>query len=290
MTIHPNKTILVSGATGNQGGATVRHLLKAGWKVRALTRDATSDAAQKLAGQGVEVVQGDMGDQATLAAAFNDVYGAFSVQNTQTSGVEGEVTQGKNMADLAKQFNVQHFVYTSAMMGENTGVAHFDTKAQIEAYIKSLDIPYTILRPVGFMEVLTEKAFFPSMTAWHMQPRVMGEDLPQNWIATDDIGAVAAAIFADRDAYLGRTLALSADRKSIAECRRIYAEVMGKKPPKMPFPIWIFERFMAPDVVKMWRWLKDVGYEVDMAQTRAIIPDAMDLKTWLTKKRDGAIV
>lgn len=283
-----NRTILVSGATGLQGGAVARHLLKAGWQVRALTRSATSDAAQRLAAAGAQVVQGDMADKASLEAAFTDVYGVFSVQNPAQGGVEAEIAQGKNMADLARQFNVSHFVYTSAQMRPGSGVAHFESKEKIEAHIRALDLPYTILRPTGFMEVLTEKAFFPAMSAWSMQARVMGEDLPQHWIAVDDIGAAAAVVFAQPETYLGREIVLVGDRKSLGECRQIYQQVMGKQPSRMPFPVWIFERFIARDVVVMWRWLRDVGYEADVAETRALVPDVMDLQTWLQKKRDGA--
>ncbi|TVR19862.1 MAG: NmrA/HSCARG family protein [Anaerolineaceae bacterium] len=288
MMTNSEKTILVCGATGGQGGATVRHLLRQGFNVRALTRNAEGDGAKALREIGATVVQGDMGDKDSLKAAFDGVQGVFSVQNTQISGVEGEIAQGKNVADLARDSGA-HLVYTSAMKGENTGIPHFDSKTQIEAYIESLGIPYTILLPVGFMEVLTEKAFYPAMTAWHLQPRVMGEDAPQSWIAVDDIGAASAAVFADPAAYAGRKIALVGDQKSIGQCRAIYADVMGKKPSSFPFPLWIFERFMAKEVVVMWRWLRDVGYTVDVAQTRAVIPDVMDLRTWLTKKRDGQL-
>ena len=63
-----DKIILVAGATGQQGGAVARNLLKDGWKVRALVRDPKKDAAQALAKQGAELVQGDLNDSASLDA------------------------------------------------------------------------------------------------------------------------------------------------------------------------------------------------------------------------------
>jgi hypothetical protein len=98
--VHHNldKIILVSGATGQQGGATARHLLANGWPVRALTRDARKPAAQALAAKGAEIVEGDFDDRASLAKALEGAYGAFSVQNFWLAGVgvEGEIRQGKS--------------------------------------------------------------------------------------------------------------------------------------------------------------------------------------------------
>ena len=103
-----NKTVLVLGATGRQGGASARHLLTQDWRVRALTRDPNRLAAQALQQAGAEVIQGDYDDRASLAAAMQGVYGVFSVQASLD-----EVRQGKNIADVARAASVQHFVYSS---------------------------------------------------------------------------------------------------------------------------------------------------------------------------------
>ena len=99
-----NKVIAVTGATGQQGGAVARKLLADGWKVRALTRDVDKPAAQELAALGAEIFAGDMNDRAELDAAFKGAYGVFSVQNfwLPNVGFEGEIKQGKNVADAAK--------------------------------------------------------------------------------------------------------------------------------------------------------------------------------------------
>src|SRR5689334_10298253 len=99
-----DKVIAVTGATGQQGGVVARKLLVDGWKVRALTRDEEKPAAQELASLGAEIVPGDMEDRAELDAAFKGAYGVFSVQNYWLPNVqsEGEIKQGKNVADAAK--------------------------------------------------------------------------------------------------------------------------------------------------------------------------------------------
>ena len=150
-----NKIIAVTGATGQQGGAVARKLLAEGWQVRALTRDINKPAAQELKTLGAEIVAGDMDSRAELDAAFKGVYGVFSVQNYWLPNVqyEGEIKQGKNVADAAKAAGVQHLVYSSVGSAHRgMGQKHFASKWIIEQYIHTLDIPYTILRPVAFMD------------------------------------------------------------------------------------------------------------------------------------------
>src|SRR6185503_14665380 len=144
-----NKTIAVTGGPGHQGGEVARKLLADGWKVRALTRDVNKPAAQELKSLGAEIVAGDMDDRAQLDAAFDGAYGVFSVQNfwLPNVGFEGEVRQGKNVADAAKAAGVGHLVYSSVGAAHRgMGQKHFESKWVIEQHIHALDIPYTILR------------------------------------------------------------------------------------------------------------------------------------------------
>lgn len=149
------ETILVTGATGQQGGAVTRHLLAGGWRLRALIRDPEKPAARALAENRVELVQGDLNDRASLNRALKGVYGVFSMQNfwLPDVGAEGEVRQGKTIADAATAAGVQHFVYTSVGAAHRgMGQAHFASKWEIEQHIRALGLPATILRPVSFME------------------------------------------------------------------------------------------------------------------------------------------
>ena len=114
-----DKTLLVTGATGRQGGAVIRHMLAKEWKLRALTRDQGSYGAQQLVGRGVELVQGDLEDPGSVERATRGIYGVFSVQDFWAVGARREVQQGKNLADAAKKTGVEHFVYSS--VGGRTG-------------------------------------------------------------------------------------------------------------------------------------------------------------------------
>src|SRR5947208_15864753 len=121
-----DRRVLVTGATGRQGGAVVRHMLPKGWKLRALTRNAKGSAAQELSRQGVEVVGGDLEDPASLNIALSGAYGAYSVQDFWSVGAQREGLQGKNVADAAKKAGVAHFVYSSVGGAErNSGISHW---------------------------------------------------------------------------------------------------------------------------------------------------------------------
>src|SRR5262245_45474930 len=149
--VNTDKTVLVTGATGRQGGAVIRHMLPKGWKLRALTRNPDGPAAQDLADQGVEVMRGDLEDPTSLERAVRGVYGVYSVQDFWTVGAKREVQQGKNMADAAKKFGVEHFVYSSVGGAErNSGIDHWESKWEVEKHIRKLGLPATIIRPAAF--------------------------------------------------------------------------------------------------------------------------------------------
>ena len=288
MTSSGQKTIVVTGATGLQGGAVTRHLLSEGWHVRALTRNRASTKTQALAAAGAEVVQGDMGDVASLRPVFAGAYGVYSLQNPFISGPEAEVRQGKNVADVAKESGVQHLVYGSAGIGrKGTGIPSWETKLQVEDHMKGLQLPLTILRPMALMELMTEKKFFPNVGTWHVMPKVMGLSRRLPWLCADDLGAIAAKAFADPDRFVGQDLVLASDVQSLEECRAIYREVLGRNPPHFPMPVWLFKRFgfVGRDLMTMWRWLQTGEVALDTAPTRALHPEALTVRSWLSRQK-----
>jgi nucleoside-diphosphate-sugar epimerase len=131
--------IVVTGATGKQGGATVRELLAKGHKVRAMTRKPDSPAAREIAKLGAEIVAGDLDDAASLERSLSGAWGVFAVQNTQEAGVEREEEQGKRIAEIARRHGVQHYVYSSvASAHRNTGIPHFDNKWRVGEKVRAL--------------------------------------------------------------------------------------------------------------------------------------------------------
>jgi uncharacterized protein YbjT (DUF2867 family) len=280
------RMIAVAGATGLQGGAVTHRLLKDHWRVRALTRNPDGKKARAIAEFGAEVVKADMSDPVSLVRAFDGVHGVFSVQNHHISGYTAEVTQGNNVADVAKRVGVSHLVYSGAGIGvEGTGIGSWETKVAVAAHTRSLDLPVTILRPMAFMELMTERKFFPAVSIWHLMPKLMGAARPVGWLTVKDLAVIVADAFADPDSFVGRDLPLASDVQSIDECRAIWRDVTGRPPRQFPMPRWLFERFVGTDETTMWRWLGANEIDLDTAPTLAIHPEALTVREWLEGKQ-----
>jgi uncharacterized protein YbjT (DUF2867 family) len=282
-------TVLVFGATGNLGGATARELLLRGWHVRAVTRSLKGKKAQALGELGAELVAADMEDRHSLDAAFDGIKQVFSVQNWTTSGIDGEARQGKIVAEAAHAAQVEHLVFGSAGTGQaGTTVPHFDSKLEVEAHMRALGLPFTIIRPGPFMELMTQKEFFPSLGVWGAEPKVVGWDTPKPWTAVCDIGKAAANVFSDPAKWIGRDVDVFSDVKSLAQCRMIYTRVVGKKPFGVPIPVALFRKMAGAELVLMWEWLAEWVAETgpeglcDMHEaSREVVPDLLDFESWL---------
>jgi uncharacterized protein YbjT (DUF2867 family) len=277
-----NKIIAVTGATGQQGGAVARKLLADGWKVRALTRDVNKPAAQALAEAGAELFVGDMDSRADLEAVFQGAYGVFSVQNfwLPNVGFEGEIQQGKNVADAAKAAGVQHLVYSSVGSAHRgMGQKHFESKWIIEQYIHTLDIPYTILRPVFFMDNHNwSRAYILSGTFTGMGLR---PEKGVQSIAVEDIGTFAALAFANPGEFLGRTIELAGDELTEAQTAEVFSKVIGR-PVTLTAPAgggWASPEESAA----MFNFFNGEGYDADIASLRKIHPGLLTLEQYLRK-------
>jgi uncharacterized protein YbjT (DUF2867 family) len=232
-----------------------------------------------------------MGDRPSLDRAFADAYGVYSVQNGMTAGFDAEVTQGRNVADAAAAAGIRHVVYGSAGINERTGIPSWDAKVAVTEHMRELGLPLTTLRPEAFMELMTDKAFFPAVSVWHVMPKLMGGSRPVPWLAVDDLGAIAAKVFAEPDRFVGADIPLAADVRSIDQCRSIWTEVYGRSPRRFPMPVWIFERVAGhagKDLPVMWRWLRTGRVPEDTTPTRSIHPNAVTLRIWLEQQRDTA--
>jgi uncharacterized protein YbjT (DUF2867 family) len=287
-----DQRVLVFGATGNIGGAAAHELLARGWRVRAVTRNPNSEKAQALAALGAEVVVGDMDDRDSIAAAFDSIQRAFSVQNWTIDGVESEVRQGKIVADAAQAAGVKHLVYGSAGVDDpHTGVPHFNSKLEVEAHMRALGLPFTILRPGPFMELLTEKDFYPALGAWGAQIKVLGWDKPIPWVGVCDIGIAIANIFEDPERWIGQDVTLFGDVRTLRECRTIFESVMGKKPLGLPVPLPVFKKMAGEELVLMWKWLGSYVEERGtqelsqiLNESRRLNPEMRNLESWLKAK------
>lgn len=276
------RTIAVLGATGRQGGQVVRHLLADGWNVRALTRAPDGQKASELRRLGADVVRADLEDPASLDVAFEGAHGLYSVQLPRSGSIEVEIGQGSNAAQAAARAGIRHVVYGSAGLDDRKrGIEQWDAKIEIARGFRERGLPLTVLRPMAFMELMTDPAYFPQSSTCYTMPKLLGDDYRVAWISVRDVGAVAARAFAEPERFAGRDLNLVADVRPLAEWREIYRQVRGRRPPRFPMPLFLFRRFVGDDLLTMWRWLHDHPISADAAETRAILPDAMDVRTWL---------
>lgn len=275
------KTILVIGATGAQGGSALRHLKADGWNVKAFVRDPEKPTAKALAEQGIELVQGNMNDVASLEAAMQGAYGVFSIQQFWETGFDMEVQQGKNVADAVKAAGVKHLVYNSVDGAERkSGIPHFDTKGIIEEYISSLSIPATIIRPVFFME---------NFTTW-FRPQE-GEDgslsfmmgLPPErtlqLIASDDIGAFVSIAFNNPDKYIGKSFAIAGDEITMVQAAEVLSTKLGKPVQFISLPIDAL-RAHSEEMAIMFDWFNIHGYIADIPVLKTLYPPLQSFAEW----------
>ena len=277
------KIILVTGATGLQGGAVVRHLLMDGWTLRALTRNPDSDRAKALAAQGVEVVKGDFEDTPSLRAAFSGVYGAFIVATPYEKGVDAETRQGIAAVNAAKAGNVSRLVYSSVGSAHlNTGIPHFESKWEVEKHIASLDMAATIVRPVFFMENLAWGDLKEGIDKGVLSMALPAERRLQ-FVAVDDIGYFVARAFGRPDEYMGQAFDLAGDELTIPQVAKKYAACVGHEIDYQPFP-WQAMMEQNEDWGLMFKWFDEVGYSADIEGLRTIDPDLHDFDHWLAEK------
>ncbi len=267
------KLILVTGATGNQGGAVIRHLRAKGFPVRALTRDLDTPAARNLRNEtGVEVARGDFDDKASLLGALEDVYGVFAVQTSAGSSVEAEVRQGIAMIDAAHASEVDHYIYSSVgSADQNTGIPHFESKFKIEEHLRTTGMHYTIVRPVFFMENwLRMKA---SIAGGVLSLPLKKETILQQ-VAVDDIANFVLLALEHPGKWQGQAVDLAGDELFIDQTAQTlqasYSEISFEE----------FEKQAGPEMTKMYRWFQEVGYHADITALRQDYPDLMSLERW----------
>ena len=271
--------ILVTGATGKQGGAVARHLLKNDYRVKILTRKPEGEAAAILKHLGAEVIAGDYDDAKSIERAVEGVWGVFAVHNTWEAGVVREEEQGKRFAEIAQRKGVQHYVYSSVGSAQRkTGIPHFDNKWRIEETVRSLKFPsYAILRPVFFMENFLSPSFLPGLIEGQLRMGIKPETKLQ-MVAVDDIGRFGLLLFERHKELNGLALDIAGDELTMLETAGILSRATDMKitfveTPKEEIRKW------SEDYAIMLEWFDRVGYDVDiqgLIKTYGIRPVTLD--------------
>jgi uncharacterized protein YbjT (DUF2867 family) len=285
--LNADKTVLITGATGQQGGAVIRHMLAKGWNLRALTRNTNSASALNLVSQGVELAQGDLEDLASLEDAAHGVYGIYSVQNFWKVGAKREVQQGKSLADMAKKAAVEHFVYSSVGGAErNSGIGHWATKWEVEQYIRQLGLPATMIRPAAFMENYYNEQTEIGILQGKFTDAVHA-DKPYQTIAVDDIGAFVALAFDRPKELIGQALEIAGSELTNPQAAEVFSRVLGKPVEFEELPMPVVQSVLGEEYYQMYRWFNEEGFKANIAELRRCYPEVHlhTLEEWL--RREG---
>jgi uncharacterized protein YbjT (DUF2867 family) len=268
-------TILVTGATGKQGGAVARGLMEHGHTVRAFTRNADGAAAKALAGAGAQIVVGALEDRGSLDRAASGADAVFSMGTPFEQGPGAEVQQGINVADAAKAAGA-YLVYTSVGSADRaTGIPHFDSKYRVEQHIRSIGARAAIIAPVYFME----NAYFAAdqlKAGVYATPLAQGRKLAQ--IAVDDIAACAIAALEDPATFAGTRHDLAGDEVSGDDAVAVLSRVSGRPFGYFQVPMAMIRQRMGEDGALMYEWFESTGYSVD----RAALARAFPTVKWTT--------
>lgn len=281
-----SKTVLVFGATGQQGGAVAKALRANGWDVRVLVRDPGGSKARELSGLGVELAQGDYADSASIKQAMAGAYGVFSVQPSSGQGAlynvtdEDEVRWGAAIADLALAAGVEHFVYTSVNTAgpAKTGVGHFDSKAAIEDHIRGLPVRSTIVRPAPFLEILILRAVGLNQGLFHFVAR---PDQRMQYIAVSDIGRIVEGVFADPETFSARAFEIAGDAVTGPELAEKLSRAAGRPITYHRLPDGVIDQ--NPMLGRLAALYDDgrLAGHADLAWLRQTFPGLTTIDQWL---------
>src|SRR5260221_5986585 len=266
------RSVLVTGATGQQGGAVARALLAKGHRVKTLTRKPDSDAGRQLASVGADVGRGDLSDKASVLKAASGVDTMFLMGNSNEAGTQEETRQGIGAAEAANDAGVGHLVYSSvADANKKTGIPHFNSKYLVEKHIAGLGIPYTISAPASFMENIVAPwsigALRQGTYAFPMPPKRVIQ-----LVALADIGAFVPALIERREQVFGKRFDLAGDELFGEEQAKILGHAVGRPINYQEIPI-AAARQQSADVALMFEWFDRVGADADIAALRRDFPE-----------------
>ena len=267
------RKILVTGATGQQGGSLARLLVQKKHKVYALTRNTQSSAAQDLRNKGANIVKGDLDDSDSLEQAVKDMESIFLMGTPFEDGTEGETRRGKLMADIAKENSIEHLVYSSvANADKNTGIPHFESKYKVEQHIKNLGIPFTIIGPTFFMENLLGPGLQQGQLAL---PLSLSSILQQS--ALRNIAEFSALVLERHKPFLGKRIDIASDEVTGEQAAKILSNELGYRIRYVYVPLEQV-RQANEDMARMYEWYERVGTGIDIANLHQEYPEV----NWLT--------
>ena len=288
-----SKLITVFGATGQQGGSVVRGLLaRGGYKIRGVTRNPDGDKAKALKSQGVEIVKGNLDDQASIETAIADAYGVYLVTNYwEIFDKEREIKQGKLVGDACKKEGIKHLIFSGLeSVKEITGrdCPHFDGKGDIEKYLENIAIPYTSIRLAAYYESII--TLFPKKQDDGSYIIITCMEGPMDGVSVEDLGPVVAAMFSQPEEFIGKKIGLSGDKLTFDQIVEHIKEVTGvtvqlhklsyEDYAKLGFP-------GADDIANMFHFYDFGNPDRDIALTKRLNPKVKTFRNYLETNKDN---
>lgn len=297
--------VLVTGATGKQGGAVARSVLAAGFPVRALVRNRNSEGAQALEARGASLVSGDLNDPASLVAAATGVRAVFSVQTPDMAdlGSDSERVQGRNLVEAARAAHVAQFVHSSV---SGAGAYHrnapgwkegrwnehyWESKAYTQELVQTAGFDYwTVIQPAFFMENFIRPSFLFENWVDDRFFTALAADTRLPVVAVEDIGAAAAAAIGDPERFNGLVLGLAGDYLTMAEIAGALSDALGTEidAPSLS-PAEASERGQMAELVNSQEWMNEVGSPARPEEARATGLSPIDFRTWANRTLRPAI-
>ncbi|MCC5927762.1 MAG: NmrA/HSCARG family protein [Cyclobacteriaceae bacterium] len=288
------KMIVVCGATGTQGSAVLEKMLafRDIWHIVALTRDENGEKTNTLRAKGIEIRRADLEDKTSLIHAFEGAYGVFGVTQPWSTDnkhcfPEKEIQQGKNIVDACAENNVSHLVYSSVLnfTSRPIQIPHVDSKLIIEAYIKSKNLNYTILRFPQFMDNIGS-SFFPVKKG--VIKGFVDADAKVPYIYAKDIGKFVRNAFLHYDNYQGREISIIGDIVSGFELGEIFQSIRKGQKFKYKSVPRILMRIFAKEFYTMRVFFETYGRkpfldipEKVLVETKTIQPDITSMRDFL---------
>jgi|GEM_PF-4620158 len=276
------KKIAVFGATGTSAGGAVRKFIEAGWEVRAVTRDKSSDKSKAVARKGATLVEADLDNRATIHTAIEGCDAVYYTGPSLGNRFDiGQAVQGINAADAAAEVGIGHFIFQSAL-GQKTGkgVLSIGSKRAIEERLAELHLPTTVTRPAYFMDNFL--TFFPVQKDGDSLSIAMA--LPgnkvQGMVSSDDIGNAAVAVASNPEKYIGADIDLIADSVSFDGMAEIIGSVAGKKCTAISLPFEVLEEHW-PQGVDLYKWLSNDPESYNTKALADLIGKPIDFRSWV---------
>ncbi|RAR16226.1 family transcriptional regulator [Stemphylium lycopersici] len=277
-----SRLITVFGATGNQGGSVIKHILADAalskeFKIRGITRDVSKPAAQALVKQGVDMQKADLSSKSSLADVIRGAHSVFLVTNYwESANSDVELSQGKNAIDVAKQEGHNSDLI---LLGRLSHVPHFDSKAEIEEYARQSGISSTFYLPGYFMSNYTQmiqKGENGSLTL--ALPVGKNSKFPLIDIA-EDTGKYVKAIIKNRERLNGARIYGAVDYYTAERVLAELEEVTGKKTNYVQVSAetykGFFPEFMAQEMLENHLFIEEPGYYngADLADSLALLEE-----------------